>query len=286
MTATETSVDLRTGVAVRCDEVVHIYATGDTEVVAVRGVDLTVRAGETVALLGPSGSGKSTLLSLLGGLLAPSAGQIWIGDVEISRLGQRELLELRADRVGFVLQGAGRSLLPYASPVDNIRFAQQASSAQRDDIIPAEELLELLGLAHLRDASLPMLSGGEQQRVSMAVAVANSPGLLLADEPTSQLDPAGRAMVLDLLDRVNELLGTTIVLVTHDSDVAARLHRQVAMRYGRVGHEGRLGGQTHAVVGKDGSVQLPDDVVDDWPPGTLVRVEVDGDELRLRKAES
>lgn len=273
----------RTGLAVRCEEVVHIYSTGDSEVVAVRGVDLTVRAGETVALLGPSGSGKSTLLSLLGGLLAPSAGRIWIGDTEISRFGQRELLELRADRVGFVLQGAGRSLLPYASPADNIRFAQQASSRPSSGLLPAEELLDLLELGHLAKANLPELSGGEQQRVSMAVAVANSPGLLLADEPTSQLDPSGRALVLDLLARVNDLFGTTIVLVTHDPDVAQRLHRQVAMRYGRVGHEG-LGEESLAVVGKDGSVLLPDDVVADWPPGTLVRVEVDGPTLRLRKA--
>ena len=120
--------------------------------------------------------------------------------------------------------------------------------------------------------------------MSMAVAVANSPGLLLADEPTSQLDPSGRALVLDLLSRVNDLFGTTIVLVTHDPDVAQRLHRQVAMRYGRVGHEG-LGDESLAVVGKDGSVLLPDDVVADWPPGTLVRIEVDGSGLRLRKAD-
>jgi putative ABC transport system ATP-binding protein len=274
-----TSSTTRTGLAVRCAEVVHIYRTGETEVVAVRGVDLSVRAGESVALVGPSGSGKSTILGLLGGLLAPSAGQVWIGDVEISRLSQRDLLALRADQVGFVLQSAARSLLPYATPLDNVRFAQGGRGSPR-----ADDLLEALGLGHLADASLPTLSGGEQQRVAVAVAVANSPGLLLADEPTSQLDAAGRAMVLDLLDRVRELFGTTVLLVTHDSDVAARADRQVAMRYGRIGHEGHEGRQ-RAVVGKDGAVPLPDEVLADWPPGTLVEVETDGETLRLRRAE-
>jgi ABC-type lipoprotein export system ATPase subunit len=268
----------RAGLPVSCSEVVHIYRTGGTEVVAVRGVDLTVRAGESVALVGPSGSGKSTLLSLLGGLLSPSAGQVWVGDDEISRLGERELLALRAEKVGFVLQSAARSLLPYATPVDNVRFAQTGRAAT-----PAGDLLEMLGLAELADARLPTLSGGEQQRIAVAVAVANSPGLLLADEPTSQLDAAGRAQVLDLLDRVRELFGTTVLLVTHDADVAARMDRQVAMRYGRVGHEGHEGRQ-RAVVGKDGAVPLTDDMLADWPPGTLVEVEIDGETLRLRRA--
>ena len=262
----------------------HIYQTGDTEVVAVRGVDLSVRAGQTVALLGPSGSGKSTLLSLLGGLLTPSAGRIWLDDTEISRLDQRQLLELRADRVGFILQGAGRSLLPYASPVDNVRFAQAAARGAAPEALPAEDLLDLLGLSALAQARLPELSAGEQQRVALAVAVANRPGLLLADEPTSQLDAEGRDVVLGLLDRVNETFGTTIVLVTHDAEVAGRLQRQVAMRYGRVGHEGSAG-EPLAVVGKDGSVVLPDEVVAAWPAGTLVRVEVEDDGVRIRKVQ-
>ena len=183
---------VRTGLGVRCEEVVHIYQTGDTEVVAVRGVDLTVRAGQTVALLGPSGSGKSTLLSLLGGLLTPSAGRIWIDDTEISRLDQRQLLSLRADRVGFILQGAGRSLLPYGTPVDNVRFAQGAvrERAAATEQLGPYDLLELLGLGDLADARLTDLSSGEQQRVALAVAVANRPGLLLAESrPRSWTPP-------------------------------------------------------------------------------------------------
>ena len=268
------------GLSVRREELVHIYRAGGTEVVAVHGVDLDVAAGERLALLGPSGSGKSTLLALMGGLLPPSAGRVFVGAEEISRLGQAGLLRLRADRVGIVLQGAARNLLAYASPLDNVRFAQRSSgrAARRQGMRPAE-LLDTLGLSSVAAHALTGLSGGEQQRVALAVAVANGPGLLLADEPTSQLDHEARDAVLDLLEQVNAHFGTTVVVVTHDPDVGARLDRTVSMRFGQ---EGRLGEQ-FAVVGKDGTVHLPDHVLADWPPGTLVRIDQDGADLRLRR---
>ena len=271
------------GLAVRCEELVHIYRTGDLDVVAVRGVDLVVDPGERVALLGPSGSGKSTLLGMLGGLIPPSAGRVWVGDDEIGGMNERGLLRLRAQRVGLVLQGAARNLLQYASPADNVRFAQRSlPRARRREAVPALELLDALGLGSVAHQPVPQLSGGEQQRVALAVAVANGPGLLLADEPTSQLDHTGRDSVLDLLDIVNERFGTTVVVVTHDPEVGARFGRTVTMRYGRVGQEGRRGEQ-FAVVGKDGGVHLPDDLIAEWPPGTQVVVERDGDALRLRR---
>jgi putative ABC transport system ATP-binding protein len=274
------------GLAVRCEELVHIYRTGDLDVVAVRGVDLVVERGERLALLGPSGSGKSTLLGMLGGLIPPSAGQVWVGDEEIGGLPERALLRLRAQRVGVVLQGAARNLLPYATPAENVRFAQRSlPRARRREAMRPTDLLEALGLGAVADRPVPLLSGGEQQRVALAVAVANGPGLLLADEPTSQLDHPARDAVLDLLDVVHERFGTTIVVVTHDPEVGGRLGRAVTMRYGRVGQEGRHGEQ-FAVVGKDGSVHLPDEVVADWPPGTQVLVERDGDALRLRRRRS
>lgn len=274
------------GLAVRCEELVHIYRTGDLDVVAVRGVDLVVERGERLALLGPSGSGKSTLLGMLGGLIPPSAGQVWVGDEEIGGLPERALLRLRAQRVGVVLQGAARNLLPYATPAENVRFAQRSlPRARRREAMRPTDLLEALGLGAVADRPVPLLSGGEQQRVALAVAVANGPGLLLADEPTSQLDHPARDAVLDLLDVVHERFGTTIVVVTHDPEVGGRLGRAVTMRYGRVGQEGRHGEQ-FAVVGKDGSVHLPDEVVADWPPGTQVLVERDGDALRLRRRPS
>ncbi len=274
------------GLDVRCEELVHIYRTGDSDIVAVRGVDLVVERGERVALLGPSGSGKSTLLAMLGGLIPPSAGRVWVGEEEIGGMPERALLRLRAQRVGIVLQGAARNLLPYATPADNIRFANRSlARSRRGDVMQPFALLEALGLSEVADRPVPLLSGGEQQRVALAVAVANGPGLLLADEPTSQLDHPSRDAVLDLLDVVNERFGTTVVVVTHDPDVGARLGRTVTMRYGRVGQEGRRGEQ-FAVVGKDGSVHLPDEVVAEWPPGTHVVVEREGESVRIRRRPS
>jgi len=274
------------GLAVRCEELVHIYRTGDLDVVAVRGVDLVVEPGEKVALLGPSGSGKSTLLGMLGGLIPPSAGQVWVGDEEIGGMPERALLRMRAQRVGLVLQGAARNLLPYATPADNVRFAHRSlPKFRRQEVMQPLELLDALGLGAVADTPVPRLSGGEQQRVALAVAVANGPGLILADEPTSQLDHPARDAVLDLIDVVNERFGTTVIVVTHDPEVGERLGRTVTMRYGRVGQEGRSGEQ-FAVVGKDGSVHLPDDILADWLPGTRVVVERDGVDLRLRRSES
>jgi putative ABC transport system ATP-binding protein len=274
------------GLGVRCEEAVHIYRSGGTDVVAVRGVDLVVEAGERVALLGPSGSGKSTLLAMLGGLLAPSAGRVVIGEDELTGASEAALLRMRAHRVGVVLQGAARNLLPYATAVQNVQFAQRSlSRARRREVLTPGALLDALGLTAIADTPVPLLSGGEQQRVALAVAVANAPGLLLADEPTSQLDHPARDAVLDLLDEVNHRFGTTIVVVTHDPDVGAHLGRTVSMRYGRVGQEGRHGEQ-YTVIGKDGSVALPDAVVADWPPGTEVLVERDGDGIRLRRRDS
>ncbi len=271
------------GLAVRCAGLVHIWSTGQEDVVALRGVDLDVAAGERVALLGPSGSGKSTLLALLGGLLQPSAGRLWIGEAEISRLSQRALLQLRSDRVGTVLQGAVRNLLPYATPRQNISFAHRSlDRAARAGVLNPRELLDTLGLSAVADGRMAQLSGGEQQRVALAVAVANGPGLLLADEPTSELDAGGRARVLQMLELVNTRFGTTVVVVTHDPAVGEALGRTVTMTAGRVGQESRRGRQ-YAVVSADGAVTLPRAVLDEWPAGTLLEVSGDPDGVHLTR---
>jgi ABC-type lipoprotein export system ATPase subunit len=273
---------------VRCEGLVHIYPSPDgDEVVALRGLDLDVAAGEAVALLGPSGCGKSTLLSLMAGLLRPSAGRLTVGGTDVGRLDQRRLMAFRSGSVGTVLQGAARNLLPYASAVDNVELARSTlPRGRRREARPARELLDLLGLARVREGAVATLSGGEQQRVAIAVALANSPGLLLADEPTSQLDHDGRDEVLDALTAARQQLGTTVVVVTHDVAVGSAADRTVRMRDGRVGAEGRLGHE-HAVVGTDGTLHIPDHLLEKWPPGTLVRVDPDGDDghLHVRKAD-
>ncbi len=274
------------GTEVRLDGVVHLYTdAGGTDVVALRGVDLEVSAGERVALLGPSGAGKSTLLSLLGGTTRASAGTVELDGVDLRTLSESQLAGLRAAGVGTVLQGPWRNLLPYATPAQNVAFAQRAVPRRvRRGLTRPAELLGSLGLAALADRPLTGLSGGERQRVAVAVALANGPGLLLADEPTSQLDPAGRTQVLDLVDEVSGTWGTTVVVVTHDPEVAARWPRTVTIRDGRVGAEGRHG-RDLAVVGADGALQLPDRLRGTWGAGTLVEIEEVEDHLVLRRED-
>jgi putative ABC transport system ATP-binding protein len=273
------------GLAVRCEGLVHIYRRGDTEVVALRGVDLAVGAGEMLAVRGPSGSGKSTLISVLGGLLPASAGDAWLGGDRITRMSGAHLLRLRAGTVAAVLQGAGRNLLPYATAAQNVRFAQHVlDRPRRRDAPDPVELLQELDLGRVAHTPVSALSGGEQQRIAVAAATAAGPGLLLADEPTSQLDAEGREAVIELLRRVNRRFGTTVVVVTHDPEVGQRLGNTVTMRSGRVGQAGRSG-REFTVIGADGGLQLPDRVVEDWTPGTLVEVMRDGEDLRIRKAD-
>jgi putative ABC transport system ATP-binding protein len=275
-----------TGIGVHVTGLVHLYRSSDgADVVALRGIDLDIDPGERVAMLGPSGAGKSTLLSLMGGLLRPSAGRLRVGGIDLGRTPDRELVRLRASLVGTVLQGAVRNLLPYASPRQNVEFARRAVSwRQRRKLPPAHDLLRDLGLDHLVDTPTHLLAGGEMQQVALAVGVANAPGLLLADEPTSQLDRAQRRQVLDVINRVNEF-GTTVVVVSHDPEVSELLGRTVTIRDGRVGAEGRRG-EDFAVVGVDGSVHLPDRFLTEWPAGTLVRLAEDGDGLRLTRPET
>jgi ABC-type lipoprotein export system ATPase subunit len=261
------------GLAVTCRRVVQIYRAEAGDVVALAGVDLTIAPGETLALVGPSGSGKSTLIALLAGLMRPSAGRITLGTYDLGRLSDGEITRLRGTEIGVVLQGAARNLLPYATIGKNIQVAQARAAQTRgirlDD--PAA-ILDLVGLAGFGDAHIVDLPPGAQQRAALAVGIATGPGLLLVDEPTSQLDTHGRDEVIGALETVSRERGTTIVVVTHDNEVGNRLGRAVTIRDGRVGAEGR-GGQDFAVVAGDGTVQLPPEVLGDFPPGTLFTVE-------------
>lgn len=262
-----------TGLPVMTAGLVHIYRAEHHDVAALAGVDLSVQAGEMVALLGPSGAGKSTLLTLFGGLLRPSAGRIRIGDHELSRMSETDLDRLRGREVGIVLQGASRNLIPHKTIRENVSFAQGSRNGNGNgaEVVPVDEVLDLVRLRDRADEPLTSLTPGELQRGALAVAVCTRPGLLLGDEPTSQLDHGARDQVLQTLSDINATWGTTIIVVTHDPDVAARMPRTVTIRDGRVGAEGREG-EEFAVVSADGSVPLPPHVLATLTPGTLVRL--------------
>lgn len=263
--------------------VIHLYEQEGPDIVALRGVDLDIAAGEMVALLGPSGMGKSTLLQLVAGMMRPSSGVIRIGDVDLGALNPAELRSLRATEVSFVLQDTARNLLPYATAAQNVWFAQQGSRRQEHRALrEPEELLSLLGLddvAHRRVAHLPR---GTQQKVALAAGVGASPRLLLADEPTSQLDSSASAEVVSLLKSINAQLGTTVIVVTHDPLVAGALPRTVTIRDGRVGAEG-LRGIQYVVVDGSGSVQLPPEALELFPPQSRLVLERLDETVILRR---
>jgi ABC-type lipoprotein export system ATPase subunit len=277
------------GASIACVGLVHVYRAAGTDIAALRGVDLDVRAGERVALLGPSGSGKSTLLAVVAGIRRPSAGAVVVAGRDIARLPERDLRDYRAHTIGTMLQGAAGNLLGYASPADNLRLAGRIPGGRLDS--PAADLLAAVGLSPAqRRTPVADLPPSSQQFAALAVALANQPLVLAADEPTSQLDPPARDDLLEALLRLAAERATTVLVVTHDAEVAARMDRTVHLRDGRVGAEGRTGapGEAHeqlAVIGSDGALLLPEELTRDWPAGTLVRVRsVDG-ELRVTRAE-
>jgi putative ABC transport system ATP-binding protein len=267
---TVTSAVTTTGMRVSTSRLVHIYRSEGHEVAALSGVDLDVPAGGMVGLLGPSGAGKSTLLNLLAGVFRPSAGKIFVGGLELSAASDRQLDGMRAQDVSLMLQGAHRNLLPYYTPYENVRFAQGAARRAGKDVPEPDEVLDQVGLADDAHEPLASLTPGHLQLAALAVAMAPRPGLLLADEPTSQLDHPARDRVLERMSVVNRELGTTVVLVTHDPDVAAYLPRTITIRDGRVGGEGRSG-EEYAVITPDGFLPLPLHIREELAPGTLVR---------------
>lgn len=271
-----------TTMAVRCEGLVQVFGQPGSEVTALRGVDLEVADGETVAILGPSGAGKSTFLWLLAGLLRPTAGSVEVYGQSLRSLTPRQASDMRLRQVGVILQNPGRNLLPFESAMGNVLFAKRpirrSSAVKRKQSLA---LLEAVGLAAAARRRAGQLSGGEQQRLAVAVALANGPRLLLADEPTSQLDRESADSVLKLIMAANQDHGTTVIAVTHDAAVGAALQRTVTIRDGRVGAEGRAGDE-YLVVGRDGTIQIPEDLFDVLPPGSLAKVHrlPDGAELR------
>jgi len=269
--------------SLRCESLVHVYGTLGAEVTALRGVDLAIEPGEMVALLGPSGDGKTTLLWHLAGLLRPTAGTVEVNGRRLAELTRQQLRSFRLRDIGVVLQNPSRNLLRYDTAYGNVLFAQEATRRTgRMRRARATALLEAVGLGAVAGSPAGSLSGGEQQRLALAVALANGPPLLLVDEPTSQLDADSADAVLQLLRAANRDVGTTVVAVSHDPVVATALGRTVTIRDGRVGGEGRQG-RDYVVVSGHGTVTLPPDLLDELPPGSFAEATpVDGGVLLRR----
>jgi peptide/nickel transport system ATP-binding protein len=252
---------------VLCDNLVKIYKVAALEVVALQGLDLEMARGEVMALIGPSGSGKSTLLNVIGALDTPSAGTVQVGGLDLTQMDQGQREQYMRKEVGFLWQQPGRNLLPYLTALENVEMPMLLNGQSRSERRRrAVELLEMIDLADRIRFRPDRLSGGEQQRMALAVALANNPPLLLADEPTGQIDSKSANQVFEALRRINEAFGTTVLIVTHDPAVVKRADRVVAIRDGRISTEIRRrtvnGDTVHeeewVIVDQAGRLQLPE----------------------------
>lgn len=264
---------------IQADSLVKIYKSKETEVLALQGLDLVVEEGELTAIIGNSGSGKSTFLNMIGGLDKPSAGSLVVGGKNLFTISERELVQYKRNTVGFVWQNNARNLLPYLTALENIMLPMHLSST-RAKKKKALDLLEMVGMSAKKHSKLNMLSGGEQQRIAIAIALANSPKLLLADEPTGSVDAATANYIFDLFAELNKN-GQTILIVTHDVALSKRVHRVVAIRDGKISSERVLKEKyadrlressidwreedtqdEYAVIDKAGRVQIPREFLD------------------------
>jgi ABC-type lipoprotein export system ATPase subunit len=220
---------------IQCDNLVKIYKSSELEVVALQGLDLQVDKGELMAIIGNSGSGKSTLLNMLGGLDRPSAGNLMVDGRDLLKFSERDLMHYKRETVGFVWQNQARNLIPYLTALENVELPILLNGRRKKE--RAKQLLEAVGLGHRMNNRLTQLSGGEQQRVAIAIALANHPKMLLADEPTGSLDTKMGNQILDLFRDLNRNFGLTIVIVTHDPLLAKKVDRVVAIRDGKTSSE-------------------------------------------------
>ncbi len=221
---------------IECENLVKIYKTPDFEVMALQGLDLTVQRGEMIAVIGNSGSGKTTLLNMLGGLDRPTAGRLIVDGQDLLKMSEKQLVYYKRSTVGFIWQNSARNLIPFLTAVQNVEVPMILDS-RRKRRQKALELLDWVSLSHRSKSKLYELSGGEQQRVAIAIALANDPSLLLADEPTGSVDQQAAGRIYDLLADLNRRLNLTIVIVTHDRQLSRRVNRVVAIRDGRTSSE-------------------------------------------------
>lgn len=221
---------------IECENLVKIYKTSEIEVVALQGLDLTVETGELMAIIGNSGSGKSTLLNMVGGLDRPSAGKLFVDGKDLFKFDEKQMIDYKRDTVGFVWQNNARNLIPYLTALENVELVM-GFNMKNNDKDRAKQLLEMVGMNHRLNNKLSQLSGGEQQRVAIAIGLANNPKILLADEPTGSVDTRTAAQILDLFRELNTNLGLTVVIVTHDRQLSRKVDRVVAIRDGRTSSE-------------------------------------------------
>ncbi|MFP5313768.1 MAG: ABC transporter ATP-binding protein [Actinomycetes bacterium] len=280
-----------------CEDVVRIFKGEGIEVQALQGLNLTVMPGEMTAVVGASGSGKSTLLTILSGLDRPTAGKAQVAGVDLLGLSRRERSRYQRETVGFIWQQTPRNLLPYLTAAENVALPL-AITGRRNPDARAAELLKLTGVAHCRDRRPGAMSGGEQQRVALAVALSNQPKVILADEPTGELDERTSAEVLEAMRRVNEELGTTTLIVTHDPTVSGHVKSTVQIRDGRCSTETlrRTGlnkdGDEHliaeefAVIDRVGRLQLPQEFMESLDLKDRVRLGLEPDHVRVTPADT
>ena len=276
---------------IQCDNLVKIYKTKDIEVLALQGLEISIDRGELMAIIGNSGSGKSTFLNMIGGLDRPSAGKLFVDGKDLFKLNERQLVEYKRETVGFVWQNNARNLLPYLSAWQNIQMPMLfgPGKARKDRAL---RLLDMVGLSSKKNSKLSQLSGGEQQRIAIAIALANDPKILLADEPTGAVDVKTGAYILDMFREINRETGLTIVIVTHDRLLNKKVNRVAAIRDGKISSE-RIMKQSYlerlseitslteenevqdefAILDRAGRVQIPHE--------SLQRLGVKGNKVRM-----
>lgn len=243
-----------------CDNLVKIYKTDEVEVMALQGLELVIYRGEIISIIGKSGSGKSTLMNIIGGLEHQTAGSIVVDGINLSEMSERDMVKYRKKKIGFVWQKSSRNLYFYLTALENIEVAMnftKTSAAEKRQ--KALKLLEMVEMSHRKDSYPAQMSGGEQQRVAIAVALANDPDILLADEPTGAVDSVTSNVIQDLFRKLNKEMGITIIIVTHDISLAAKVDRVVMISDGKISTEKVMKAQIREQIDKVEDLQIDED---------------------------
>ena len=289
---------------IQSENLVKIYKTKDIEVMALQGLDLIVEQGELMSIIGNSGSGKSTLLNMIGGLDRPSAGKLYVDGKDLFKLNEKGLVNYKQSTVGFVWQNNARNLFPYLTALQNVQVPMLFDNVRKNKE-KALEMLELVGMSHKKNSRLSQLSGGEQQRIAIAIALANSPKLLLADEPTGSVDAKTSSFILDMFRKLNQEMNLTIVIVTHDVNLSKKVNRVVMIRDGKTSSErilkqsyekklSEISGFTepegvheeYVVLDRTGRLQLPREILEEMGiEGNKVKLELIDNKIVITKPE-